>query len=313
MKLHAPFVQLPLQFDAGRLAEEVAAFAAAWRPHARLPAFSTLPLTCAGESFDGGAASAPMRATGHLGRCPYLMQVLAHLDAPWGRVRLLKFTDCTGTTRHADVSYYGMDHMTLHVPITTPPGMRFVNGGVEIRMEAGECWVVDTWREHRLVSDGRGEGIHLVADTVGGRKFRDLFGRARVQRQVTPDWRPQFLVPSGNPVRLRFESTGVPQVMTPWELRERIGLLLGDTRPHPKLPAVRDALARFTDAWHVLWTRYGLDVRGRGAYKGALENIVQDMELEATELRLGNRVAFLQALRGIVLETALSGDEEPAA
>jgi hypothetical protein len=309
MKLYAPFVQLPLQFDAGVLAAEVAALPAdAWQPHESLPDARVLPLVSVNGELDDDVARGPMRPTAHLAHCPYVQNVLGGFDAPWGRVCFVGFGTHPGIARDADVSCYGMDHLRLHVPVITHSEARFMGSGAEIRMEAGECWVVDTWREHTVTIERSGRRIHLVAETVGGSKFRDLFGNARVQGLgQTLDWRPQVLPRANSTPRLRFESATLSEVMTPWELRERIGFILGDTRPHPRLTTVRDTLLRFIGTWHVLWTRYGLDADGRGAYREALEEVAQRMGLEAPELQLENEVGFLHALRNIVLANALSG------
>lgn len=310
MKLRDPFVRLPMQFDAERLADEIAVFAEdAWKRKA-LQAPDEYELSLVAVHGDPGseATSGPMRPTAYLARCPCLMQVLASMDAVWGRTRLVKSKDRLGIERRADTSYYSVTHASMHVPIATHSGVRFLCDGAEIHMGAGECWVVDTWRDQRIVVDQSGERVHLVADTVGSDTFRTLLNKGCSPHRVSPDWAPEIVSPSPQPVDLRFESVNVPVVMTPWELREHVGLLLAETRPHPKFGVARDALNQFLASWHVLWTHYGLDMRGRGLYRNALGNLEGFMEREASELRLGNRAAFLSALRSLVLEKALSGD-----
>lgn len=308
MKQPDPFIRLPVQFDVGRLSREIAVFAKDdWKPEAsRTPDRYELPLIAAHGNADGDATSGPMRPTSYLLRCPYLMQVLASMDAVWGRTRLVKSTDQFGLERQADTSYYAVTRASLHVPIATHAGVRFLCDGVEVHMGAGECWAVDTWRKQRIVSTQSGERIHFVADTVGSHTLRALLDRGSSPHRVPPDWAPEMIAPSAEPARLRFESINAPVVMTPWELREHVGLLLAETRPHPQFGVARDALNRFIASWHVLWARYGLDMQGQKAYRSALEDLEGFMEREATELRLGNRAAFLSAFRNLILEKALS-------
>ena len=94
MKLQVPFVQLPLQFDAARLASEVHALGdQPWRPHPqKYPGNFALPLISAHGNPDSDSIAGPMRPTPYLEHCPYLMQVLERLGAVWGRTRLMKLS-----------------------------------------------------------------------------------------------------------------------------------------------------------------------------------------------------------------------------
>jgi hypothetical protein len=85
--LPLPFIQLPLLFDADRLAAEIDALGeGVWRDHPqKFPGNSMLPLLAAGgdpanESFVG-----EMQPTPELLRCPYLVQVMASFGAVLGR------------------------------------------------------------------------------------------------------------------------------------------------------------------------------------------------------------------------------------
>ncbi len=84
-------------------------------------------------------------------------------------------------TPHVDINYYWRERMRVHVPIITTLSVRFQCGDAEVNMAEGECWIFDTWRMHRVLNDSNHDRIHLVADTVGGRRFWDLVaaGRAR--------------------------------------------------------------------------------------------------------------------------------------
>src|SRR6266545_223548 len=92
MRLAAEFIQLPLRFDAERLAAEIAGIEeAAWRPHPQgHPGNSALPLIAAGGDPRNDAAQGPMRPTPHLGRLPYLRQFLAAFGSVLGRTRLMR-------------------------------------------------------------------------------------------------------------------------------------------------------------------------------------------------------------------------------
>ena len=64
--------------------------------------------------------------------------------------------------------------MRVHVPIVTQPTVRFLCGGEQVNMAAGEGWIFDTWSLHSVHNDATRARIHLVADTVGGRGMTAL-------------------------------------------------------------------------------------------------------------------------------------------
>src|SRR3954451_9793992 len=191
MKLRVRFLQLPIRFDAARLAQEVAAIPeSAWRPHPQgYPGNDALALiTTEGDPASDARAGA-MGPTPHLLACPYLMEVLETLGATWGRSRLMRLSGDAEVTPHVDTDYYWRDHMRVHVPIVTQPTVRFRCGGEEVHMAAGECWVFDTWSLHSVHNDATQSRIHLVADTVGGDGLLTLMEQGRPAGETRPGWR----------------------------------------------------------------------------------------------------------------------------
>src|SRR5262245_18179085 len=119
MKLDTEFYRMPLRFDAARLADEVAAFAAAdWRPHPQGHAGNdALPLIARGGDPADDVVVGPMRQTPLLERAPYLRQVLASLRSTLGRTRLMRIAGNGEATLHVDTNYYWMQRFRVHVPI----------------------------------------------------------------------------------------------------------------------------------------------------------------------------------------------------
>lgn len=316
MKLQVPFVQLPVRFDAGVLAREIAALGAAhWRDHPqKLPGNYALPLIAAGGDPDSDAVDGPMRPTPYLAQCPYLSQVLASLGAVWGRTRLMKLVGQAEVSPHADINYYWRERVRVHVPILTRPSVRFVCGDAEVNMAAGECWIFDTWRVHQVINGADDERIHLVADTVGSGAFWDLVNRGRAPGHgAFPGWQAQLLAPAAAAAPMRFESVNVPAVMTPWELREHLFFLLAEVRPHPQLAAAQHAVAGFLGTWQALWAEHGTAVAGWPAYRQALDQLEQGMERHAVALQMVNGALFMNTLRGMVLRVALADRPPPQA
>lgn len=94
MKLEAPFIQLPVSFDAAVLAEEIFRVKeSAWRVHPDgIPGNSALTLITTNGNPDSDELSGVMRPTPWLEQLPYLMQVLDALGATWGRTRLMRLS-----------------------------------------------------------------------------------------------------------------------------------------------------------------------------------------------------------------------------
>jgi hypothetical protein len=311
MKLPVPFIQLPLQFDAERLASEVLAYGPEhWREHPqKYPGNLWLPLLSAGGDPARETIAGPMRPTPYLRECPYLMQVLSTLGAVWGRTRLMKLTAQAEVTPHFDVHYYWRSRMRVHVPIVTRPSVRFHCGDEDVHMGAGECWIFDTWRRHRVTNPNDVERIHLVADTVGSDDFGELMRAGRMSGGVPepPGWKTQFVAPTDvHDPPLRMESENVPVVMTPWELREHIGFLLSESQAHPTLEMVKAVTARFLGAWSALWSEFGTAQEGWPAYRRALTTYEQWMRANAMDVALINESRLVNALSIMVLSMALS-------
>jgi Aspartyl/Asparaginyl beta-hydroxylase len=316
MKLQVPFVQLPVTFDVERLAAEIGALGeAAWRPHPqKYPGNFALPLISVDGDPDSDSIAGAMRPTPYLGRCPYLTHALGHLGAVWGRTRLMKLAGGAEVTPHADINYYWRDRVRVHVPILAGPNVRFLCGESEVRMAPGECWIFDTWRPHRVINEHDRERVHLVADTVGSERFWELVSQGRAPGySSTVEWRPTAF--RGNrgaagPGALLLESSNVPRVMTPWELRDHLHFILAHVEPHPQLAVARQLVDRFVTGWQALWAQYGDDREGWPAYRAALDRFAARIGQAGEPLRLANGMQFLNTVGSMVLGVALADRRE---
>ena len=299
MKLPAPFLQLPLAFDAAALANEIAALGeSAWRPHPQgFAGNSMLPLVAVGGDPGNEAFAGAMAATPELQRCPGLQRVLHAIGATVGRTRLMRLAGQAEVKRHVDQGYYWAERVRVHVPIVTQPTVRFECGDAAIHMAAGECWIFDTWRQHRVLNDASASRIHLVCDTVGGERFGALVARARRHDQPRDGW-TVVGVPLDGPVpaALPLETRNVPDVMTPWELRHHLQFLLDETLPHPRLAALRERTDRLVHAWHGLWAQHGDAMPARPTYRALFDAYVADVRTWAADVALCNETRWIDAL-----------------
>jgi hypothetical protein len=312
MKLRVRFLQLPILFDAQRLAAEVAAIpAGSWRRHPKgYPGNDALPLITTHGDPDSDARDGAMGPTPHLLACPYLMRVLEALGATWGRSRLMRLSGDAEVSAHVDTDYYWRDHMRVHVPIVTQPTVRFRCGAEETHMAAGECWVFDTWTLHSVHNDAARARIHLVADTVGGDGLLTLMEQGRSPRDVRPGWAPRrAALAEGPPPDLAYESRNAPTVMTPWELRDHLSFLMSEATPgHPQAPAVGQTLNRLRVNWHALWARSGDEAAARPAYAALLAGAWPRLEAQGVNaIPLANGMSLGLCLRALIFESALAG------
>ena len=312
MKLQVPFIQLPLGFDAGVLAAEVAAIDETdWQPHPNaLPGNSMLPLVAVGGDAANESFSGAMLPTPQLRRCPYLMQALASLGATLGRTRLMRLAGQAEVSRHVDQGYYWAERVRVHVPIVTQPTVRFECGDAAIHMAAGECWIFDTWRQHRVVNDANEARIHLVADTMGGGEFWSLVGRGRPHGGpvAPPQWQARHVAPQPGMPELMCETVNVPVVMSPWEMNVHLGLLFGDAIPHPHLQHIHHRTQRFSQTWRGLWARYGEAVEGHPHYLQALGQFIEDVQGPSQGIELRNEVSWFSAMLTLVAKAAVRQD-----
>ena len=315
MKLPFPFIQLPLSFDAGALAAEISALEEElWRPHpSGLPGNSALPLVAAhGDPARGDALFGPMRPTPALQRCAYIRQVLGSLQAVIGRVRLMRLSAGAEVDAHVDTNHYWNERVRVHVPILTNPSVQFFCGDAQTHMAAGECWIFDTWRRHRVTNDSNLARVHLVVDTIGSGAFGKLVNAGRPHAAPHEGWSAPKVAPAQDGQELPFESVNLMSPMSYWELREHVSFLLGEAEEHPLLPVLRHWASEFVLQWRTLWFRYGDAPAGTPDYRAALNGFLMRMHQLGSEVLLRNGVQFASAASAL-LGRAVRSDDKIAA
>ena len=308
MKLPVPFIQLPLRFDSNALAAEVEAVGEdAWRDHPqKFPGNSMLPLLAAGgdpgnESFIGEMAPTPA-----LLQCPYLLQTIGSLGAVAGRTRLMRLAGQAEVTPHVDQGYYWTDRVRVHVPIITQPTVRFECGGKTIHMAAGECWIFDTWREHKVENDATQSRIHLVVDTVGGPGFWDLVARGRPHDAPPQGWAPRLVAPGAPQPPLMRERYNIPVVMSPWEIHYRLhGLLDEADQAAPLTRSARQLSDGFFRIWRSLWVQYGDSGNGTEHYLDTLYRFLENIPPPLAQLPLRNGTRWMDGVLALIGKMAV--------
>ncbi|HSM11866.1 MAG TPA: aspartyl/asparaginyl beta-hydroxylase domain-containing protein [Lysobacter sp.] len=311
MKLPAPFIQLPLLFDAQELAAEIAAVdETVWRPHPQgFPGNSMLPLVAVDGDAANEAFAGQMAPTPELLRSPYLQQVLAAMQVTVGRTRLMRLAGQAEVTRHIDQGYYWVERVRVHVPIVTQPTVRFECGDAAVNMAAGECWIFDTWRQHRVLNDASAARIHLVVDTVGGGEFWQAAARGRTPGASSGGWAPRLVPksPDPSPPAIPFESQNLPTVMTPWELGTHLRFLLDEARVHPVLPVLNLHVQQLVRVWRGLWAQHGDAEPARASYRSAFDAFAVAVRALSGEVVLRNDMRWFDVMMVMLGRSVVAG------
>lgn len=309
MRLPKPFYRLPFAVDATRLAEEIAALpAAAWHAHPTGYAGNTAVRLISAEGGENDAVSGVMEPTPHLRHCPYVRQVLAHFQVVFGRSRLMRLAAGQEVPEHSDINYHWHTRVRIHIPVVTHAAVDFWCEDAKVNMAAGEVWIFDNWRPHRVFNGSPKDRIHVVADTSGSAAFWDLaFEETQRPTQAIP-FRPD-LQPE-----LATERYTTPTVMTPGELQWLIDDLLRDLEANPSAPPLavdrfRRALARFTADWRQLWSLHGTQPEALPAYDGLRRRLMAELGGIGEPLLLAsNRVLAISVLKARILQACLAGE-----
>jgi hypothetical protein len=304
MRFDTPFIKLPIQFDAETLEREVRALPdSSWVPHptgfvgneaVRLVTVNGQPR----DDFEG-----PMRPAADLARLPYVQQVMAELDGVWSRSRLMGLGPGAEVPEHVDSHYHWRTHIRIHVPVITNPKVLFTCGGETIHMAAGECWLFDSFRFHRVENNWTERRVHLVLDTVMTDSLHALIEAARngtAPKRVEPGSK-------GIPRSMRFEQVNASPIMSPWEIRCHLAYIFEHAVDHPRLAEVRQRLERFADAWAAAWAQFGPSYQGVPTYRRLIAETRPEIERMAGDgIALGNTVLLMTVLDQLIFGPALS-------
>ena len=187
-------LRLPLAFDVGAMARDLAAIDADWIDHLvaanyegswtvlplRHPAGATHPvMTIYADPSATEFVDAPV-----LGRSPTLRAVLAAFRCPLDAVRLMRLAPGSYIKPHRDhdlAAEWGVAR--LHVPLTTNPGVEFLLNGTPVAMRPGEAWYLRLADEHAVANRGDTDRVHLVIDA----RVNDWLAALLDTAAATPD------------------------------------------------------------------------------------------------------------------------------
>ena len=320
MRLSKPFIRLPFRFDAQRLADEVAQFPPErWMPHpSAMPGNSAIALISSGGG-DNDSFAGEKRPTPHLSLCPYTQQVMTGFGEVLSRSRFMALEAHSQVRLHVDFNYHWFSRVRIHIPIVTNPQVIFHCGSDQLHMAAGDCWIFDSWRRHRVVNDGARRRVHLVIDTSGSSRFWRLVREVEHANPAAVGAAAQdrpFI--RNHDARLRLERFSASPVLAPGECDALVADLIADFTANPandrQLAATyADLLRDFASDWRELWLLHGDEPSGRPHYQALIDATRQRLHPNRRALTTGsNGIGVNAVFTQRVLNAALADAPEDA-
>lgn len=321
MDIGRPFVRLPFSFDAARMADEAEQLPqSAWMQHpSRMSGNSAVALVSRNgadnDDFDGS-----MRETPHLQACPYIRQVMASFVEVFGRSRLMKLGAGAEVAQHVDFNYHWYTRVRIHVPIITNPEVTFYCAEQHTNMRAGECWIFNSWRRHRVTNASDEDRIHLVIDTAGSSRFWQL---VRDMQQYDPLTEVDAIdavtrhiaFEPGKEVELLTERYNIAPVMSPGEVDALVAGLVLDFEQNPDNDAelvarYRTLLSDFAKDWRETWHLHGYQRDGWPLYRQAIDRVFRQLHPDPNALLTqSNKIRVNPVIVQRILKAALAVDK----
>ena len=324
MKLVQPFVRLPYQFDVSRLQQEISQFVDSdWMEHpSKLAGNLAIPLVSLnGERNNEFAGS--MRTTAELHRCDYMQQVMASFDEVLARSRLMRLNAGAEVSEHVDFNYHWYSRVRIHIPIITNPDVVFHCGDQAIHMRAGECWIFDSWRRHKVLNNSDQDRVHLVIDTSGSSRFWQIV-RQMESFGIDTD-NPQLqakinTIPyrAGQLASIKTERFNIAPVMAPGELdaiaNELIEAIEGNPENNPQLALkYKDLLLSLSKDWREIWHLYGYEQAGWTKYRELLARTASQLDPNPRALvNASNQVGLNPIIMQRLIKAALNIEQMDA-
>ena len=310
MELEQPFLKLPFVFETAVLASDVErVLPEHWLPHpSGLPGNTAVPLVAInGEPRDG--FDGQMAATQVLKDSPYLMQVVSSFGEVVARSRLMRLAPGAEVQEHVDFNYHWYSRVRIHVPIITEPSVRFFCGQEEVHMAAGEAWLFDSWRRHRVVNGSASDRIHLVIDIAGSARFWRMV--RSVQRDVNLGELKRVTFDQNLTPTLMTERFPAAPVMAPGEMSAIVTELMADCAANPDndiavLEYYHDLLFDLVHDWRNHWSIYGFMAEGIEGYQRLLTQAPEALKPDSRVLvTQSNKVGINPIIKQRLLAAAL--------
>jgi hypothetical protein len=115
----------------------------------------------------------------------FVDQLAKGMNGTLGRAVLANIRPHGTVYRHTDDGLYWLLRDRYHLVLKSVAGSRFIAGGEECHMHAGELWWFDPTVPHEAFNDSDDDRIHIIADVMSPhsmRTFRKRLARSPLKR-----------------------------------------------------------------------------------------------------------------------------------
>ena len=267
------------------------------------------------DDFDGR-----MQETPHLQACPYTRQVMASFGEVFGRSRLMKLGAGAEVAQHVDFNYHWYTRVRIHIPIITNPKVTFYCADQHTHMQAGECWIFNSWRRHRVTNESNEDRIHLVIDTAGSSRFWQLVRDMQQYDSLAEADKIDAIVQHipfqpGKELEILTERYNIAPVMSPGEVDALVNGVVADFGQNPEndpelAQSYRTMLLDFAKDWREIWALHGYQETGWPHYQQAIDRVFSNLHQNPRALiTASNKVGVNPIIVQRILRAALAVDK----
>ena len=154
-------------------------------------------------------------------------------------------------------------------------------------MNAGECWIFDSWRLHNVINSGAENRTHLVIDLAGSSRFWKMV-RTSIELSTDPtgaipkDCLREVPFKPNEPFDIKTERYNAIPIMSPGELESLVKELIADfsgcaDNDPTIVEEYRNLLLDFSKDWRECYLQYGIQESGINDYQKLLHRIVKSL------------------------------------
>lgn len=314
MKLDSEFVKLPFRFDVEQLTKEINQFQEKeWQSHpGRHIGNSALPLISYGGNTNDDF-SGRMKETPYLEKSKYIRQIFSNFGEVFSRSRLMRLSGKCEVPIHVDAIYHWHRHVRIHIPIITNENVIFHCGNQAINMKAGECWLFDSWRNHKVVNHSNETRIHLVMDTSGSSRFWEMVENEqkflKKNKHYSQPKEIHFLPNEEGKVLL--EKYNLTPVLSPGEVDGLVEDIIEDITNNQgnellKAEVVSKIMLNFCRDWRMLFSLWGYEKDGVFQYLQLLNRTKEKLMQFEFDVQVRNGQSSKTVLFARVFSAAIS-------
>jgi hypothetical protein len=261
-----------------------------------------------------------MAATPELLSCDYMQQVMGSFGEVLARSRLMRLDAGAQVSEHVDFNYHWYSRVRIHIPIVTNPQVIFHCGDQAIHMRAGECWIFDSWRRHKVINASDKDRVHLVIDTSGSSRFwqtvreMESFGiqdnTAQLQDKII-----SFPYKPGQQTSIKTERYNIAPVMAPGEFEAIANELVYDIESNSNNDSqlstkYKNLLINLAKDWRENWHLHGYEEAGWLKYRELLGRAASQLDPNPRALINGsNQVGLNPIIMQRLIHAALNVEQ----